>query len=161
MSNLWLYAVAGLGLALSYGKDRKKTKQALMKAWRSVENILPEFLAVILFVGLMLAALKPETISRIIGSESGPFGILISSLVGAVTLIPGFIAFPTAALLLENGAGYMQIAAFISSLMMVGVVTLPVETRYFGKKLSYLRNAMAFVFSIIIALIVGWVVNGS
>lgn len=69
--------------------------------------------------------------------------------------MPGFIAFPLAAALLENGAGYMQIAAFISTLMMVGVVTLPVEMKYFGKKASIIRNAEAFIFSLIIAFVMG------
>ena len=159
MSNLWLYGIAGLGLVVSYSKDRQKTRQSLLKAWRSLENILPEFLAVILFVGLMLAALQPEEITRIIVSGSGWVAVLLASVVGAITLIPGFIAFPTAAMLLRGGAGYMQIAAFISSLMMVGVVTLPIESRYFGKKLAYARNITAFIFSIIIALIVGMVVT--
>ena len=159
MNNLWLYGLAGICLLISYGKDKKKTKQSLMKAWRSLENILPEFLAVILFVGLLLAGLRPEVISRIIGANSGWLGVIIASVVGAITLIPGFIAFPTAAMLLRGGAGYMQIAAFISSLMMVGVVTLPVETRYFGRTLAWTRNVLAFLFSIVIALIVGMVVT--
>jgi uncharacterized membrane protein YraQ (UPF0718 family) len=159
VSNLWLYGIAGLGLVVSYSKDRQKTRQSLLKAWKSLENILPEFLAVILFVGLMLAALQPEVITRIIGAGSGWAGVLLASVVGAITLIPGFIAFPTAAMLLRGGAGYMQIAAFISSLMMVGVITLPIESRYFGKKLAYARNITAFIFSIIIALIVGMVVT--
>ena len=159
MNNIWLYGVAGVGLIVSFSKDQQKTRQALMKAWKSLENILPEFLAVIFFVGLLLAALQPAVITRIIGAGSGWGGVLLASVVGAITLIPGFIAFPTAAMLLQGGAGYMQIAAFISSLMMVGVVTLPVESRYFGKKLAYSRNTAAFIFSIIIALIVGMVVT--
>lgn len=54
----------------------------------------------------------------------------------------------------------MQIAAFISSLMMVGVVTAPVEIKYFGKRLTIIRNFMAFIFSLIVALIIGKVVGG-
>ena len=85
--------------------------------------------------------------------------MLFRSLVGAITLIPGFIAFPTAALLLKSGAGYMQIGAFISALMMVGLVTLPVEFKYFGKKLSIYRNLLAFAFSFLVAFIIGKVVG--
>lgn len=59
-------------------------------------------------------------ISNIIGSDSGWLGVILAAIVGAVTLIPGFVAFPTAALLLEGGAGYMQIGAFISTLMILG-----------------------------------------
>ena len=85
--------------------------------------------------------------------------MLGASLVGAVTLIPGFVAFPAAAALLKGGAGATQIAAFVSSLMMVGVVTLPMEMRYFGKRAALLRNALAWVFSIAAAFFVGWVVS--
>lgn len=48
-----------------------------------------------------------------------------------------------------RGAGYMQIAAFISTLMMVGIVTMPVEISYFGKKATIVRNVTAFGFSFI------------
>lgn len=34
-----LYGVAGTGLILSFFKDRKKTKMALKKAWKSFENM--------------------------------------------------------------------------------------------------------------------------
>ncbi len=83
---------------------------------------------------MMLAILTPEQISNLLGSESGWYGVLVAAVIGSITLIPGFIAFPLAAALLKSGAGYMQIAAFVSTLMMVGIVTMPVEISYFGKK---------------------------
>jgi len=98
-------------------------------------------------------------ISRIIGSGSGWLGVMLAAVVGAITLIPGFVAFPMAAMLLQGGAGYMQIGAFISTLMMVGVVTMPVEIKYFGKKLTILRNVLAFIFSFVVAYVIGLVVG--
>lgn len=158
MDSYIFYGLAIILLLLSFIKDKKKTKMALKKAWKAFENILPEFLVVILLVGFLLAVLNPETISKIIGSESGWFGVILAAIIGSITLIPGFVAFPTAAILVENGAGYMQIAAFVSTLMMVGVITIPVEIKYFGKKISILRNVLAFFFSFIVALIIGLVV---
>lgn len=158
MDSIILYSVAGAFLLLSLLKDRGRTKSALKKAWKSFEGILPQFLMVLLLVGLLLTIFDTETISKIIGPESGWPGVALAALVGAVTLIPGFIAFATSAALLKSGAGYMQIAAFISSLMMVGFVTLPVEMKYFGKKVSILRNLFSFFFAFIVAAIIGWVV---
>jgi uncharacterized membrane protein YraQ (UPF0718 family) len=160
LSTFVLYGVTILFLIVSFIKDKKKTKMSLKKAWKAFENILPEFLVVILLVGVLLAVLSPEVISGIIGADSGWFGVILAAVVGAVTLIPGFVAFPTAAMLLQNGAGYMQIGAFVSTLMMVGVVTMPVEIRYFGKKLTVLRNILAFMFSFFVAYIIGLVVSG-
>jgi len=157
--NMVLYGGTAILLILSFKKDREKSMKALQKAWKALENILPQLLVVILIVSLLLSLLDYTTIMRIIGAESGWFGIILASLVGAVTLIPGFVAFPSAALLLQGGAGYMQIAAFVSSLMMVGIVTLPVEMQYFGKRLAIMRNVLAFFFSFVVAYVIGTVME--
>ena len=159
MDTYILYGITILLLGISFFKDKKKTKMSLKKAWKAFENILPEFLVVILLVGVLLAVLNPQAISKIIGSDSGWLGVALASVVGSITLIPGFVAFPMAAMLLKGGAGYMQIGAFISTLMMVGVVTMPVEMKYFGKKLTILRNVLAFIFSFMVAYVIGLVVR--
>ncbi|WP_035165140.1 permease [Caloranaerobacter azorensis] len=136
------------------------SKEALKKSWKAFSNILSEFLGVIILLGILLSIFNAHVISRLIGKESGWGGIIASAIIGAITLIPGFVAFPTAALLLQSGAGYMQIGAFISALMMVGIITIPVENRYFGKKLTILRNSFAFLFSFLVAYVIGKVVGG-
>ena len=150
-----LYVIAFSALSISFFKSKEKTKLALKKAWKSFENILPQLLTILVIIGIMLAILTPEQISHLLGNESGWIGILVASIIGAITLIPGFIAFPLASALLKNGAGYMQIAAFISTLMMVGIVTMPLEIKYFGKKATVIRNTEAFVFSLIVAYVMG------
>ena len=155
MFTIILYVLAVGLLAISFLKDRKKTKMALKKAWKSFENILPQLLSILIIIGIMLALLTPETISKLIGQQSGWLGMLIAGIVGSVTLIPGFVAFPLAAALLNSGAGFMQIAVFISTLMMVGIVTITLEIKYFGKKAAVIRNSMAFVFSFVVAIVIG------
>lgn len=159
MDTYILYGVTVLLLSISFFKDKQKTKLSLKKAWKAFENILPQFLVVIFLVGVLLAVLNADVISKMIGSDSGWLGVALAALVGAVTLIPGFVAFPMAAMLLQGGAGYMQIGAFVSALMMVGVVTMPIEIKYFGLKLTIWRNALAFVFSFLVAYIIGLAVG--
>ena len=158
MNSYVMYILMISLLGVSHFRDKKKTRMALKKAWKSFENILPQFLGVLILVGILLAVFNAELISKMIGSESGWRGVVFSAVVGAITLIPGFVAFPTAALLVNNGAGYMQIGAFVSTLMMVGVVTAPVEIKYFGKRLTIMRNVFAFFFSFVVAYIIGKVV---
>ena len=159
MFTIILYVLASILLLLSFFNDRQKTKKALKKAWKAFENILPQFIGILVIIGLMLAVIDAETISRLIGGDSGFFGMLLAAVVGGITLIPGFVAFPLAATLLNNGAGFMQIAVFISTLMMVGIVTLPVEIQYFGKRAAFLRNTLAFSFSFLVALVIGVVLG--
>ena len=116
-------------------------------------------LSILIIIGIMLSVLSPEIISKLIGRQSGWIGMAIASVIGSITLIPGFVAFPLASALLKSGAGFMQIAVFISTLMMVSIVTVPVEITYFGKKATILRNALAFVFSFIVAIAIGVVLR--
>lgn len=159
MDTYVFYAIASVSLIVSFRKDREKTLLALKKAWKSFENLLPQLLPVLLLVGLLLAVLNADVIATIIGADSGAFGVVVAALVGAITIIPPFVAFPTAAMLLQAGAGSMQIGAFVSALMMVGVATMPVEMKYFGRKLTMLRNGFAFLFSFLVAFVMKLVVG--
>ena len=150
-----LYTAAILWLILSFFKDRTKTAAALTKAWRSFENILPSVLTVLILIGFILTLLDAENISKLLGSESGILGLCIAAAIGSVTLIPGFVAFPLAASLVSAGAGYAQIAIFISTLMMVGIVTFPLEAKYFGKSTALKRNILSLLVAMITSLLIG------
>ncbi|EKD37435.1 MAG: hypothetical protein ACD_75C01131G0004, partial [uncultured bacterium] len=101
MDTLILYLIATICLVWSFLKNRQKTRIAMKKAFKGFENILPQFLVVLLLVAMALALLDTETISLVLGKNSGVWGVLAASLVGAVTLIPGFVAFPAAAALMQ------------------------------------------------------------
>ncbi len=159
MFTVFLYSLAISGLIFSYFRDKKKTKKALMIAKNAFLKIFPEFSAILILIGIILAVLSPQVIDRIIGGQSGFFGMFLTSLVGSITLIPGFIAFPMAKSLLDSGAGISQIVVFISTLMMVGFVTAPMEIRFFGKRQTLIRNGFAYIYSFIVALIVGGILR--
>jgi uncharacterized membrane protein YraQ (UPF0718 family) len=159
MYTIIIYGLTAVLLLASAVADRQRTGRALLRAWRVFAMILPEFLTVIIITGLILAALRPEAIVGLIGRESGPWGVILASVVGSVTLMPGFVAFPLAAMLLERGAGILQMAAFVSALMMVGVITFPMERRTFGFRAALTRNLLALAFSVGVAIILALVLN--
>ena len=92
-STIIYYLLASIALIVSFVKDKNNTKKALQKAWKSFENILPQFLSILILIGIILAIMNPEQISNIIGKESGWSGVILASMVGAIPLIPGFVAF--------------------------------------------------------------------
>jgi uncharacterized membrane protein YraQ (UPF0718 family) len=155
MFTVGIYLLMFILLLVSLIKSHEKTILALKKAWMSFENILPLFLSILFIIGIMLAILSPQTISKIIGQQSGLFGILLAAIIGSCTVIPGFVTFPLAATLLKNGAGLTQIIVLISTSMMVGVITIPIEMKYLGQKATYLRNSLALIFSFVIAFVMG------
>ncbi len=159
-STLVLYGVALGWLLISFKKDRAKTVLALKKAWKSFTGILPPFLTVIFLISLVIVFLPQQAIATFLGERSGILGYLIVSLVGAITLIPGFVAFPMAKMLLDQGAGVAQMAVFVSTLMMVGLVTAPLEIRYFRFKATLWRNLLAYFYSFLVGYVVWIAVKG-
>ena len=150
MTSIILYSLALILLLVSFIKDKVKTKKALKIAFTSFENIMPQFLSVI-----VLAYVQPETISKLIGTSSGFLGIIFSAIIGSITLLPTFVAFSLGNTLLSSGAGYSQVAALISTLTLVGMMTFSMEAKFIGKRAAFLRNFLAFLFSFIVALFVG------
>lgn len=157
MENIILYAIVTLLMLISYSKDKEKSKMALKKAWKTLSNLVPTIIPLILVIGMVLALVTPDFISSLIGEDTGVFGVFVGLIVGAIAFMPGFVAFPLGANLLEHGAGYPQIAAFISSLMGVGLVSLGMEIKYFGKKVSIVRNIAAVFSALFFAFLIGGV----
>jgi len=120
-------------------------------------NILAPFLNILIMVSVLLYLIPPSVISRYLGPDSGIMGLGIAAVVGSITLIPGFISYPIAAGLIKQGASYTVVATFMTTLMMVGVVTLPLEIKYFGRRVAITRNLLNFVAAIFIGLVVGLV----
>lgn len=141
--------------AVSFFLDKEKTIAGFKKGWNMFKNVLLPFLNILILVSLLIYLIPPSVISKYLGANSGVAGFSIAALAGSITLIPGFISYPIAAGLIKQGASYAVVATFMTTLMMVGVVTLPLEIRYFGKTVAITRNALNFVAAVIIGLIVG------
>ena len=156
------YTLYGLCIVLtliSFLKDKDKTKKAVINGLKSLEKIMPQFLAIVIIIAITLAILKPETISKLIGTDSGLFGILLSSIIGSITMMPTFVAFSTGNTLLQSGAGYAQVSALITTLTMTGILTFTLEAENINKKAAFYRNFLAFLFSFIVAIFMGGVFN--
>jgi len=142
-------------LLVAFKKNKTKTKQAVIIAVKSFFRILPVVLIVIILIGLLLGFVPQTQISKIFGKHAGFRGVVLISLLGSILHMPALISFPLAASLLKSGASITSVTAFITTLTMIGTITLPLEIRELGKKIALLRNGISFIIAIIIALIMG------
>ena len=156
MTALWI--ITGVALLASLVADRRKTRVSLIKGLRMFWNILPLLLGVLALVSLVMASVSPEIFESVLAGE-GLVPFFTATGVGSIALMPGFIAYPLAGVLREHGASTSVLAAFITSLMMVGVLTLPIEARFFGWKVSLLRNGLALVGALVVAASMAWVLT--
>ena len=156
MNKSLLFILAtGAIIALSAVANPQKTRQGLRKGGMMLLKLLPSFLSIIILVSVFLGLIPQETLIAYLGKESGMLGMAIAALLGSIALIPGFISYPLGAMLLRNGVSYAVIAVFITTLMMVGVLTLPIEIKYFGVKVSVLRNGLSLLGALLIGVIMG------
>ena len=143
-----------ISLLISFIKDKKKTKKSLLIALKTLGKIAPSILSVILLIGLMYG-LFADKIALLFGQESGALGFISIALFGSVIHMPALLAFPLAGSFLQEGASVSSVAAFITTLTMIGIVTLPLEIKTMGKKFAIYRNLFSFIIALIIAVLMG------
>lgn len=149
-----IYGLAIVLLLVSFFKDKEKTKKGLKKAYKSFIKLMPVLIPLFLFVGILLAIITPSFISSILGEESGFLGYVIGMSIGSITFMSPFVAYPLGQELLENGAAYPQVAGFLVTLMSVGLVYFPMESKFFNKKAAIYRNIISFIGAILVVLVV-------
>jgi uncharacterized membrane protein YraQ (UPF0718 family) len=143
------------GIILSTILDRQKTLKGIRKGLKMFVGIFPALMNILIIISVVLWVFPKETIATFLGYGSGWVSFIVAGLLGSISLIPGFIAFPLASVLLKSGVSYQILAVFVTTLMMVGVVTMPLEAKYFGWKAAILRNS----FSLVAAFIIGFLMR--
>lgn len=150
-----LFIITAIALIISWLADKKKTQKALKIAFKKFKNILPAFLSMLIFISIVLYLIPHDLILRVLGNNNKYLGTLIASVIGSITLMPGFIAYPLAGILRQQGVPYMVLSAFTTTLMLVGLITIPIEKKYFGGKIAIIRNIICFVIALIVAGVTG------
>ena len=153
------YIIVLSALGVLAVRDRAKARQAVRVAIKSFFGILPSMLAIVGLIGLLLGLVPPQVIGTYLGEGAGGWATVAAALIGAVMFIPSLVAFPLAASLLRAGASVATIAAFLTTLVMVGTVTLPLEIKHLGKKMAFGRNLLSLLFALVIAVVMGMVLR--
>lgn len=155
MSTVLLIVLAVVSLIWSFIKDRKKTKKVLALSSKLFKSTFSEVFFLMALVALFLAWTPQSVIKSMLGNPNEFLSVVLGAGIGTITIIPAFVAFPLAGSLLKSGSNLVAIAAFITTLTMVGFATMPIEIKYFGKKFTFVRNGVSIVVAILIALGLG------
>ncbi len=152
--NYVLFAVTLGTLGISHWKDQERTRKALRITLRSLLSLTPSLLGMTAVIGLVMALIPPDQMTHLFQS-SGITGFALIAVVGAITTVPAPIAFPLAGSLHQLGASLGSLAAFITTLTMVGLVTMPMETEFFGMRFAVVRQVLGFVLAVLIGGLMG------
>ncbi len=150
-----LWVITGTAFIISLMKNKQQTLNSMKIARGMMKNMIGDIIAILFLIGLILTFIPPETIKGVLGQSNLFLSTVVSALVGSVTLIPAFVAFPLVGSFVDVGASIVPAVAFLTTLTMVGVVTFPLEKQEFGLKFAATRNILSFVFAVLIALTMG------
>ncbi len=153
---IWVGTLIFLGISLA--KDQVRTKQALKMALGMGKGMVVSILSIIFAIGLILTLIPPAEAAAFLGTRSVLLATVGGALLGTITLVPAFIAFPLVGTLIHAGVSVIPSVAFLTTLTMVGVVTFPLERKSFGVKFTAIRNGLSFLFAIAIALVMGAII---
>jgi hypothetical protein len=128
---LLLVTLARLGL--SHATDRASTQKRSRVEYRSLMGLMPSLLGM---VGLVLALLPPHLLGDLFKTH-GLAEFALISVIGAVVTMPGPVAFPLAGSLMHMGVSLTAMAAIITTLTLVGIVTASMEAAAFGKRFPH------------------------
>ncbi|MGI6497836.1 MAG: permease [Oscillospiraceae bacterium] len=116
------------------------------------KGMVVSILSIVFAIGLILTLLPPTEIAAFLSTQSALLATVGGALLGTITLVPAFIAFPLVGTLVSAGVSVVPSVAFLTTLTMVGIVTFPLEKKAFGTKFTAIRNGLSFLFAIAIAL---------
>lgn len=150
---IWIVTI--IFVIFSFVKDKQKTKKSLKMALKMGKAMVLSIFSIIFLIGLILAIIPPSNIATFIEGQNPLIATIGSAILGTITLIPAFIAFPLVGTLVDANVNIVAAVAFLTTLTMVGIVTFPLEKKEFGIKFTITRNVLSFIFAILIALSMG------
>lgn len=128
-------------------------KQSLWGALKNLGMIAPMLLAIIGLIGLFKIYITPPMLKSMFNGAA-MHDMLMGTGIGAISVGQPFISYLVGGELIDNGASFYGVTAFILAFVTLGIVQLPMEFSIFGLRFMILKNILALLFSFALAFLV-------
>jgi len=134
-----------------------KLKEAIYKAAKVMGTALPMILSILILISLFNTLVSVSSYQLLF--RGTVFDPVIGSALGSVIAGNPVTSYIISGDLLKQGIGLLTVTAFLTAWVTVGVVQLPFEIQFFGKKFALVRNLSAFVLSLVVASFTVFLIN--
>lgn len=117
-------------------------------------NFMFSLTPVFIIVGLLDVWIDKETMTKMVGKESGLKGMLVSFLLGIVTAVPLYALLPIAGILLKKGSKILNVMLFICACTSMRIPLLLFEVSSMGWKYTVVRMAVNLAGILFIVIII-------
>lgn len=140
--------------AIFFAKGKKEeVKNASKKSMKFFLRNSLRLSAIFIIIAILDEFLSPRAISSFLLKFKGFKGIIAGTLTGSVMIGPPATSYPIAQYLLNHKGSYSLVTSFLYTWVAVGIVAVPLEFKFLGKRFALLRNLFTFFSAILIALI--------
>ena len=129
----------------------KSAAQALKQTLTIFKTALPVLTSVLLLINLLNPVIQDRYANWFTGNVI--VDPLIGALAGSISFGIPITSYIAGGELLDKGVSLLAVTAFIMAWTTVGLVMLPLEASFLGKKFALTRNILNFFFAIIIAIL--------
>ena len=130
---------------------KKNIVSAFFKAFKSFGTSLPVMLSVILVLGLFRAFVSRQVLSAIFTGELLR-DTVIGALIGSISAGNPVNSYIIGGELVKENVSLMAITSFLVAWVTVGIIQFPAEATILGRRFACTRNALGFIFSILISI---------
>jgi len=128
-------------------------KQAFISSGKNLFNAIPMIAGILLLFGYVQIFLAPDAMAKLFSGN-----IITDALVSAVTgsIITGnpINSYIIGGELLKQNVSFFAVTIFITAWVTVGVVQLPAEIDFLGKKFAVLRNLTSLLLAIAVSALI-------
>jgi len=127
-----------------------KLRTALKQTLKTLLMISPMLLAIIGLIGVFKAFITPEMLHTLFNG-SMLHDMLVGVGLGGVSVGQPFLSYIIGGELLDEGASFYGVTAFILAFVTLGVVQLPMEFSIFGLRFTLIRNLLSLLFAFLLS----------
>ncbi len=139
-------------MAEEKAKQKASFLQVAKRSAMGFASMFPMILGVVGLVGLFQALMTAEVL-RSFFTGNIYYDTFVGTIVGGIAAGQAMVSYIIGGELLKDGISMYAVSAFILSWVTLGVVQLPLEVEVLGLRFTIWRNILAFVFTIVVALL--------
>ena len=134
-------------------KQKKSLLSSFIKTCKTFSEAFPILLGVILLVGLFRECMSSEFISSLFTGRMLT-DTAIGSIIGSVSAGNPVNSYIIGGELIKNDVSFFAVTSFIIAWVTVGLIQLPAEAAFLGKRFAVARNTISFMLCFVVTILV-------
>lgn len=122
------------------------------KTFRLFIEMLPIFLSILLLISLYVTVIPKSFYSKFF-TKNPIIDSVLGAMLGSISTGNPLTSYIIGGELVKAGITLIAVVAFILSWVTVGIIQLPAECYFLGKRFGIIRNILSFLFAILISIL--------